>query len=141
MNPPQRWRTQPGPTHRSPRPPESGGPETHSGPARKRRPAPYSRSFRGFLEQLGEDPREFDQRRRKLWDAFNQEDGFEEDLVEDLVENRWKLGRLTRTHQAKLVEIRRRTEVKRQQRLASEGRGVPGVAQKFLMTAQGVTAL
>jgi len=61
--------------------------------------------------------------------------------VEDMVENRWKLARLTRTHQAKLVEIRRRTELKRQQRLASEGRGVTGVAQKFLMTTQGVTAL
>ncbi len=35
-----------------PRPPENGGPETHSSPSRKRRPAPYSRSFRGFLEQL-----------------------------------------------------------------------------------------
>ena len=123
------------------RAPENGEREGNSSPTRKRRPAPYTRSFRGFLEQLGEDPREFDQRRRKLWDAFQPEDGFEEGLVEDMVENRWKLDRLTRTHQAKLVEIRRRTEVKRQQRLASEGRGVPGVAQKFLMTAQGVTAL
>ncbi len=120
---------------------DNGEPETNSGPTRKRRPAPYTRSFRGFLEQLGENPREFDQRRRRLWDAFNPEDGFEEDLVEDMVENRWKLGRLTRTHQAKLVEIRRRTELKRQQHLASEGRGVPGVAQKFLMTQQGITAL
>ncbi|MGO9270818.1 MAG: hypothetical protein ACLQOO_11290, partial [Terriglobia bacterium] len=108
------------------RAPENGEREGNSSPTRKRRPAPYTRSFRGFLEQLGEDPREFDQRRRKLWDAFQPEDGFEEGLVEDMVENRWKLDRLTRTSQAKLVEIRRRTEVKRQQRLASEGRGVPG---------------
>ncbi|MGO9272289.1 MAG: hypothetical protein ACLQOO_19010, partial [Terriglobia bacterium] len=49
--------------------PGNGERETNSSPARKRRPAPYTRSFRGFLEQLGEDPREFDQRRRKLWDA------------------------------------------------------------------------
>jgi len=48
---------------------------------------------------------------------------------------------LTRTHQAKLAEIRRRTELKRQQRLASEGRGVPGMAQKHLMKQQGVAAL
>ncbi len=77
------------------RAPENGEREGNSSPTRKRRPAPYTRSFRGFLEQLGEDPREFDQRRRKLWDAFQPEDGFEEGLVEDMVENRWKLDRLT----------------------------------------------
>jgi len=60
---------------------ENGERETNSSPARKRRPAPYTSSFRGFLEQLGENPREFDQRRRKLWDAFQPEDGFEEGLV------------------------------------------------------------
>ncbi|HMD95908.1 MAG TPA: hypothetical protein VKM93_01065 [Terriglobia bacterium] len=52
--------------------------EPKTSPTRKRRAPPYTRSFRDFLEQLGEDPREFDQRRRKLWDAFNPEDGFEE---------------------------------------------------------------
>src|SRR5271157_128546 len=119
----------------------NGEPETNSSPTRKRRPAPYTRSFRGFLEQLGENPREFDQRRRKLWDAFNPEDGFEEDLVEDMVENRWKLGRLTRTHQAKLVEIRRRTELKRQHRLASESRALNGMAEKWLQTQEGFTSL
>jgi hypothetical protein len=122
------------------RAPESGTPEADSSPSRRRR-APYTRPFRGFLEQLGEDPHEFDQLRRSFWEAFRPEDGFEEDLLEDLVENRWRLRRLMRAHQAKLVENRRRTEMKRQQRLASEGRGVPGMAQRFLMTQQGVTAL
>jgi len=121
--------------------PENGEPETNSSPARKRRPAPYTRSFRGFLEQLGEDPCEFDRRRRRTWDAFQPEDGFEEDLVEDMVENRWELRRLKRTRQAKLVEIRRRTELKRQQRLTSESRAVDGMAHKWLMTAEGLTSL
>jgi hypothetical protein len=117
-----------------------GEPEPDSSPGRKKR-APYTRPFRGFLEQLGENPREFDHFRRGFWDDFNPEGGFEEDMVEDLVENRWELRRLKRTRQAKLVEIRRRAEVKRQQRLASEGRGVAGVTQKSLMNMQGVTAL
>jgi len=121
--------------------PENEERETNSSPARKRRPAPYSRSFRGFLEQLGEDPCEFDRRRRRTWDAFRPEDGFEEDLVEDMVENRWELRRLKRTRQAKLVEIRRRTELKRQQRLTSESRAVDGMADKWLMSTEGLTSL
>jgi len=120
---------------------DNGEAETNSSPARKRRPTPYTRSFRAFLEQLGEDPREFDRKRRKTWEAFNPEDGFEEDLVEDIVENRWELGRLKRTRQAKLVEIRRRTELKRQQRLASESRAVDGMAEEWLKTQEGFTAL
>ncbi len=121
-------------------PPESGEPEPNSRSSRKKR-APYTRAFRGFLEQLGENPREFDQFRRGFWDDFDPQGSFEEDLVEDLVENRWKLRRLNRTHQAKLVEIRRRTELKRQRRLASESREEDGMAEKWLMTTQGVTAL
>jgi hypothetical protein len=123
------------------RTPENGERETNSSPARKRRLPPYTRSFREFLEQLGEDPRAFDAFRHGYWGAIHPEDAFEDDLFEDLVENRWKLRRLTRTHQAKLVEIRRWTELKRQRRLASEGRGVPGMAQKFLMNNQGVVSL
>jgi len=120
--------------------PEGADSKPNSSSSRIRRP-PYNRAFRGFLEPLGESPREFDQFRYKQWDDFKPEGGFEEDLVEDMVENRWELRRLKRTRQAKLVEIRRRTELKRQQQLASEGRGVRGMAQKHLMTHQGVTAL
>jgi hypothetical protein len=50
--------------------PESGAPQreeqaTNPSVGRIRRPA-YTRPFRGFLEQLGENPREFDQSRYKL---------------------------------------------------------------------------
>jgi len=125
--------------------PESGAPEgaevkSNSSSRRIRRP-PYTRAFRGFLEQLGENPREFDQARHKFWDDFQPEGGFEEEQVEDMVENRWELRRLKRTRQAKLVEIRRRTELKRQRHLASEGREEDGMVQKWLMSTQGVASL
>jgi len=111
------------------------------GPARRRRAPPYTRSFRGFLEQLGENTAEFDTFRRGYWSTFKPADAFEDDLVDDLVENRWKVRRLTRTHQAKLVEIRRRKELQRERRLASEGREEGGAAAKWLMTTEGLTGL
>jgi len=70
--------------------------ESKSNPRRKRREPPYTRSFRGFLEQLGEDPEKFDTFRHGYWGAVRPEDAFEDDLFEDLVENRWELRRLKR---------------------------------------------
>ena len=115
-------------------------PERGSGSGRVRR-SPYTRDFRTFLEQLGESRLDFDQFRRGLWDTFQPEDSFEDDLFEDLVENRWELRRVKRTRQAKLVEIRRRKELHRQQHLASEGRGVSGKAHKYIMREEGVSSL
>jgi len=54
VKPPQRRRTRLRPEAPEPKPPESGGPETNSSPARKRRPVSYMRSFRG--EALGGGP-------------------------------------------------------------------------------------
>ena len=115
--------------------------EPKSSPTRKRRAPPYARSFRDFLEQLGEDPGAFDTFRHGYWGAVHPEDAFEDDLFEDLVENRWELRRLKRTRQAKLVEIRRGKELKRQRGLASEGRGESGMAEKWLMNQEGFTGL
>ncbi len=98
------------------RAPENREREPKSSRTRKRRAPPYTRAFRDFLEQLGEGPGQFDAFRHDYWGAIHPEDAFEDDLFEDLVENRWELRRLKSTRQAKLVEIRRRNELKRQQR-------------------------
>ena len=123
-----------------PEPQREPGRESESGRGRVRRP-PYTRDFREFVEQLGEERSDFDQFRRGLWETFEPSDAFEVDLLEDMVENRWELRRVKRTRQAKLVEIRRRKEVKRQEHLASQGRGVAGKAHLFIMKEQGVSSL
>ncbi len=113
--------------------------EHKSSPTRKRREPPYTRSFRGLLAQLGEAPGAFDTFRHGYWGAVHPEDAFEDDLFEDLVENRWELRRLKRTRQAKLVESRRGKELKRQRGLASEDGGAQPVSQ-FMVNNYGETS-
>jgi len=52
------------------RPPERGGPETNSRPRRQEASGAPHATFRGFLEQLGENPRESDPFRRRFWSCF-----------------------------------------------------------------------
>jgi len=70
-----------------PREPEGAESKPNSSANRLRR-APYTRVFRGFLEELGESPREFDVFRHKLWDDFNPEGA-----PHGLASANWPVGR------------------------------------------------
>jgi hypothetical protein len=117
QDPPLR-REQTRPRCRRPGPGRRAGTSFQPPPGKR---APYTRPFRGFLEPLGENPREFDHFRRGFWDDFEPDGGFE---VGDLVENRRQLRRPKRTRQAKLVEIRRRAGRRRREGMKGNGESV-----------------
>jgi hypothetical protein len=104
-------------------------------------PWPYTREFRQSLEPLGEDPAQFDELRLGFFASFQPEDTVEAEMVEDLVELRWKRRRLMRAHDTKLIEIRRRKEVERQRRLLTEDKGLKGSYEKIIMTGHGIASI
>jgi hypothetical protein len=55
------------------------------------------------MEQLGEDPKEFERLHQSLRSAISPRDGFEELLVEEMAVNRWRLARLRRAEMGTLM--------------------------------------
>lgn len=97
---------------------QSTGPRTDLGKTQA------SRNARKFLvhgkvsvasmKELGEDPQEFEKVRQALWEAFGPQDSFEEMLVNDLAELRWRRQRLLRAESARLASRKRGFEITHQ---------------------------
>src|SRR5208282_3611372 len=79
---------------------KSTGPRTVAGKAQSSRNATKFGIFAKIqpesMKALGEDPDAFLDLRQALHDAFSPEDGFEEMLVADMAEIRWRRQRLVR---------------------------------------------
>jgi hypothetical protein len=59
------------------------------------------------MKELGEDPAAFEQLSESLRQAFGPQDGFEEMLVEDMAEIRWRRERLMRAEAGMLASKKR----------------------------------
>lgn len=71
------------------------------------------------MKALGEDPNAFKELRQALHDAFSPEDHFEEILVADMAEIRWRRRRLLRAESAILASQRQEWRIQRAWKKAS----------------------
>ncbi len=75
------------------------------------------------MKELGENPADFDELRDSLRRVFAPRDEFEEMLVDDMAELRWRRRRLLRAEAGMIASKKRRFELDHEWDLASEGKG------------------
>jgi hypothetical protein len=124
---------------------QSTGPQTKLGKAHSSRNAlkhgVLARLPAASMKQLGEDPAAFQQLVESLRDALNPRDGFEEMLVEDMAEIRWRRQRLMRAEAGILASKRRSFEIEREWKVADYGKGLAGMASDMLIADMGLAGL
>jgi hypothetical protein len=124
---------------------KSTGPQTELGKARSSRNAlkygVFARLPVASMKELGEDPAEFEQLSESLRQALCPQDGFEQMLVEDMAEIRWRRQRLMRAEAGILATKRREFEIEREWKVANYGKGTSGVSNDMLSHDWGLAAL
>lgn len=93
------------------------------------------------MKELGESPEEFRRLHTSLCMTFQPRDGFEQLLVDDMAEIRWRRRRLIRAEAGILASNRRKFEIDRQWQLADYGRGDRGLAHALLVAHLGLSGL
>ena len=93
------------------------------------------------MKELGEDPAAFEQLSESLRKALCPQDGFEQMLVEDMAEIRWRRQRLMRAEAGILATQRREFEIEREWKVAHYGKGFSGAANDVLLADMGLAAL
>ena len=124
---------------------KSTGPQTNVGKVRSSRNAlkhgVFARLPVASMKELGEDPAAFQQLRESLRRAFSPQDGFEQMLVEDMAEIRWRRQRLMRAEAGILATQKRRFELDRQWKVAASGKGLHALANDVLTAQNGLASL
>jgi hypothetical protein len=93
------------------------------------------------MKELGEDPAAFEQFSESLRKALCPQDGFEQMLVEDMAEIRWRRQRLMRAEAGIMATKRREFEIEREWKVANYGKGFSGAANDVLCHDMGLSAL
>jgi hypothetical protein len=124
---------------------KSTGPQTKLGKAQSSRNAikygVFARLPEASMKELGEDPAAFEQLGESLRQALCPQDGFEQMLVEDMAEIRWRRQRLMRAEAGILASKRREFEIEREWKVANYGKGLAGVGKDMLSHDWGLAAL
>ncbi len=124
---------------------KSTGPQTKLGKAHSSRNAikygVFARLPVATMKELGEDPAAFEQLSESLRQALCPRDGFEQMLVEDMAEIRWRRQRLMRAEAGMLATQRRAFELEREWKVADYGKGLAGVANDMISKDMGQAAL
>lgn len=124
---------------------KSTGPRTELGKMHSRRNAAkhliYAKVFAPSMKELGENPADFERLRDSLWRAFEPRDAFEEMLVEDMVELRWRRRRLLRAEAGILASKKRKFEIDHEWKLASRGKGAKAALERVLVGEFGLSGL
>jgi len=106
---------------------ESTGPQSELGKRHSRQNAGkhlvYARVVAASMKELGENPADFDKLRSFLQGALAPRDEFEQMLVEDMAELRWRRGRLLRAEAGIVASQKRGFELDHEWNLASGGKG------------------
>jgi hypothetical protein len=93
------------------------------------------------MKELGESPEEFRRLHTSLCKTFQPRDGFEQLLVDDMAEIRWRRQRLIRAEAGILASNKRKLELDRQWQLADYGRGAGGLAHALRVADFGLCGL
>jgi len=123
----------------------STGPQTKLGKAHSSRNAikygVFARLPVASMKELGEDPAAFEELRESLRRALCPRDGFEEMLVEDMAEIRWRRQRLMRAEAGILASKRREFEIEREWKVANYGKRLAGTVAGMLIANMGLAGL
>ena len=95
----------------------------------------------GILIVNGDDERKLGYLRTKLADSFRPGTSYEELLLDEMAQNRWRKGRATRAETAVLNAQRLAFELEYGRKLAGEGRSTAGTGQASVAAALGLAAL
>ena len=124
---------------------KSTGPQTKLGKVHSSRSAIKSGVFSKLpaasMKELGEDPAAFEQLRESLCRAFGPWGGFEQMLVEDMAEIRWRRQRLMRAEAGILATQKRKFEIGRQWKVADYGKGFGAFSNDMLSAELGLAGL
>ena len=124
---------------------KSTGPRTELGKMHSRRNAGkhliYAKVFAPSMKELGENPADFEKLRDSLCRAFQPRDAFEEMLVEDMVELRWRRLRLLRAEAGIVASKKRKFEFDHEWNLASRGKGAKAALERVMVGEFGLSGL
>ncbi len=74
----------------------------------------FARVLPPYMEELGEDPAEFEKLRQSLYKSFQPDDEISCEVIEEMAENRWRRRRLMRAEAGILATQRRNFEIEHQ---------------------------
>jgi hypothetical protein len=121
---------------------KSTGPRTAPGKLRSSRNAMkfglFSKLPLASMKELGEDPADFERLYQSLRRAFGPRDGFEEMLIEDMAEIRWRRQRVMRAEAGILAWQKRKFEIDRQLNVEGYGKGLSGVSNDMTAAEFGL---
>jgi len=124
---------------------KSTGPQTGRGKAQSSRNSMkygvFARVDVVSMKELGEDPAVFEQLSESLRQAFCPQDGFEQMLVEDMAEIRWRRQRLMRAEAGILASKKREFSIQRKWKEASYGKISNGEAKDIPYPNMGLVSL
>jgi len=80
------------------------------------------------MQELGEEAAAFEEVRESLLRTFRPADGFEQMLVEDMAEIRWRRQRLMRAEAGIVASQKRKFEIEREWKVANYGKGLGALA-------------
>jgi len=124
---------------------KSTGPQTGPGKAQSSRNSMkygvFARLQAASMKELGEDPADFEQVRESLCEAFGPQDGFEQMLIEDMAEIRWRRQRLLRAETGILASQKREFKIEREWKEANSGKSFKGARNDIVSPSVGLAAL
>jgi len=124
---------------------KSTGPQTVLGKAQSSRNSMkygvFARVQVASMKELGEDPAAFEQLNESLRQAFCPQDGFEQMLVEDMAEIRWRRQRLMRAETGLLASKKREFSIQREWKEANYGKISNGEAKDVPYPNMGLVSL
>jgi hypothetical protein len=124
---------------------KSTGPQTKLGKAHSSQNAikygVFARVQVATMKELGEDPAAFEQLSEFLRQAFRPQDGFEQVLVEDMAQIRWRKQRLLRAEAGLLASQKREFKNEREWKEANSGKGFNRETNNIVSPNMGLVAL
>ena len=124
---------------------KSTGPRTPLGKRHASRNAAkhliFAKVTSASMKELGEDPAELTDLCESLRRTFQPEDDFENMLIEDMAEIRWRKRRLMRAEAGILACQKRQLEIGRKWKEADYGKGLAGISHDMLAADWGLAGL
>jgi hypothetical protein len=111
---------------------KSTGPQTERGKRNASRNSAkhlvFANALPSSMMELGEDPAKYEKLRESLWTVFQPQDGFEQMLVEDMAEIRWRRRRVIRAEAGILVVNNRQLEEQEERYVGGRGKREVGLS-------------
>jgi len=102
---------------------------------------PFAQALKANMREMGENPEEYDELREAFHRAFQPQDDFEEMLVEDMAQARWRHQRLIRAESGLAASQRRKYEIERKLQKYDHGNPFERIASLAAVPKFGFSGL